>query len=73
MPDERCNCENTLCRECKGLGCKALAGKRKAMYVGALCNSCAFNMPPKYMLDGKCDTCGGWLGDYDQCLNGCDE
>lgn len=44
----RCNCENSKCSHEPG-DCKNKAGDKKAMYVGAICDSCAANMPDKYM------------------------
>jgi hypothetical protein len=44
----RCNCENLNCDHGEA-PCKSPAGKRKAMYVGALCDRCASKMPSKYM------------------------
>lgn len=56
MPEQRCNCENKHCHVCQGLGCWVPAGNRKALYVGALCNGCAEQMPAKYMLPDKEET-----------------
>lgn len=47
----RCNCENLRCQECDGKGCKNEAGKRRAMYVGALCDGCASHTPERYLID----------------------
>ena len=46
----RCNCENINCPTCWGKGCKNVAGKKRSMYIGHLCDPCARNMPAKYML-----------------------
>lgn len=45
-----CNCESFHCPICKGEGCHNQAGKRKAMYVGAVCDNCAQHTPVRYML-----------------------
>lgn len=44
-----CNCERVACNHPAG-GCKTPAGKRKAMYLGRLCDECAELMPKEYML-----------------------
>ncbi len=48
-----CNCESTKCDH-GGMDdwkpCKRPPGSKKAMYVGALCDKCAANMPKEYML-----------------------
>lgn len=53
MADDKvrpCNCENSHCPH--GLhSCKNKQGKRKAMYVGRLCDECADRMPEEYMLN----------------------
>jgi hypothetical protein len=46
----RCNCENKDCRVCRGRGCNREATKSRAMYIGPICNGCASEMPPEYML-----------------------
>jgi hypothetical protein len=50
MSDNRCNCESMKCPVCQGNGCSHSAGKRRAMYVGALCDGCASHMPAEYMV-----------------------
>jgi hypothetical protein len=48
----KCNCENLKCSN-NGLHepgkCQASAGKKKAIYVGALCDACASKMDQKYI------------------------
>ena len=45
----RCNCENLKCPHGEK-ACRNEAGKKKVMYVGAVCDDCYKNMPPKYRL-----------------------
>lgn len=54
----RCNCENSKCRVCRGRGCRREATKSRAMYIGAICNGCASEMPPEYMLPDAKDSNG---------------
>jgi hypothetical protein len=55
-----CNCENSKCRVCRGRGCRRDAGVARAMYIGPICNGCASEMPPEYMLpDAKAADAAG--------------
>lgn len=53
-----CNCENRNCPTCWGKGCENVAGKKRSMYIGHLCDPCARNMPAKYMLPDAKDSDG---------------
>lgn len=47
-----CNCENSRCFHSPDR-CRAKAGRKRAMYVGAICDGCARGMPREYMLPDK--------------------
>jgi hypothetical protein len=48
VAEGKCNCESSHCPHGEE-ACHNKAGKRKAQYVGALCDECADRMPEKYM------------------------
>jgi hypothetical protein len=46
----RCNCEHVICEHSKkNKGCSNKAGKKKALYIGALCDECAKHYSPEFM------------------------
>lgn len=47
----RCNCENSKCPICDGCGCKNQAGRYRAIYIGGICDGCAFHMPNEYLTE----------------------
>lgn len=62
----RCNCENSRCPVCGGMGCKVEAGTQRALYVGVLCDDCAKHMPEEYMVSDtavECPDCGSTAHD----------
>jgi hypothetical protein len=49
-PEERCNCENSVCSHSPGLCNNAALNGFKAIYIGPICARCADFMPKKYLL-----------------------
>ena len=51
---KRCNCEQKVCEDKdkhKPGDCKNEAGDKKALYIGAICDTCAKTLPTKYLKD----------------------